>query len=154
MSGDVKKVKDIDESYFSYLTLIQGNIARMAGNSAIMKGFSATLIATLLGMFVSDDLEWYHIAIAVIPLISFIRLDVYYLQLERKYRNLYSIVAANQDLVIQFRCALDLKSPDLDEYQSQISEKAGFFKTLFSASVWKFYIWFLLFIATLIIFAA
>ena len=64
-----------------YLGLIQGNITRMAGNSAIMKGFAATFMAAILGMSVAESVKWYFVLVAVIPLLSFIRMDIFYLQL-------------------------------------------------------------------------
>jgi hypothetical protein len=135
-----------------YLGLIQATISRMAGNSAIMKGFAATLIAAMLGMSVAESVEWYYLLIAIIPLLAFIRLDVFYLQLERKYRNLYTLIAEKQVDCPHF--VLDLKSPILKDHQESINQNAGFWKTLCSVSVWQFYIWFIALAVVLMIFIA
>jgi len=154
MESDKTLVRNDDQNFFGYLSLIQGVVTRMAGNSALMKGFAATLIAAMLGMSIVETIKWYYIAIAVIPLIAFIRLDIYYLQLERRYRNLYKLIASNQDLVYVVRCTLDLKSPDLEKYKEEIKKNSGFFKTAFSASIWQFYVWFIILAFGLIIFVA
>ena len=68
----------------SYLNMLQGVITRMAGNSAIMKGFASTIIVAIFGMTVTEIVKWFYILIALIPMISFIYLDIYYLKLEKK----------------------------------------------------------------------
>ena len=141
-----------EQDHIGYLNLIQGNIARMAGNSALMKGFAATMIAAVLGMSVSESVQWYYIAISMIPVLAFIRLDIFYLQRERQYRNLYNIVAENKYL--NFKYTLDLNSPQLKGYRDAIYKNTGFIKTMCSVSVWQFYIWFIALAVALIIFTA
>ena len=145
-------VRDKGLQQVEYLGLIQATISRMAGNSAIMKGFAATLIAAMLGMSVVNSVEWYHLLVAIIPLLAFIRLDVFYLQLERKYRNLYTLIAEKE--VDDPHFVLDLKSPILKYHQESIKRDAGFWKTLCSVSVWQFYIWFVALAIVLMIFSA
>ncbi len=68
--------------------MIQAVIARLAQNSFLIKGWSVTLAAALLGLSTKDDntdLAWVAFgAVAVFAL-----LDARYLALERKYVNLY-----------------------------------------------------------------
>ena len=150
MSGN--PISNKEQDHIGYLNLIQANIARMAGNSALMKGFAATMIAAMFGMAVSELVKWYYIAILIVPLIAFIRLDVYYLQLEKRYRNLYTFVAEHRQY--NFNYSLDLKNSKFEEHRAAIDKDSGFFETLFSVSVWQFYIWFLALAVILIIFIA
>lgn len=135
-----------------YLGLIQGNITRMAGNSAIMKGFAATFMAAILGMSVAESVKWYFVLVAVIPLLAFIRMDIFYLQLEKRYRNLYDLIAEKK--IEDHHFALDLKAPVFEQHQAEINKNSGFFKTISSISVWQFYIWFVALAVSLIIFIA
>ena len=145
-------VKDSKQYQIEYLGLIQNNISRMAGNSALMKGFAATLVAAILGMCVSESVKWYYILAAVIPLFAFVRLDIFYLQIEKRYRNLYALIAEKQ--VDDHHFALDLKAPTFKKHKKAIYQDSGFFKTLCSVSVWQFYIWFIALAVALIIFIA
>lgn len=137
---------------FEYLNLIQGNISRMAGNSALMKGFAATILAAMLGMWLADNVKWYYIAVDLIPVIAFVRLDIYYLQLEKRYRNLYNLVVEGN--VEGHHYSLDLKGQALSRYKSSIYKGSGFFKTMFSTSIWAFYIWFFVLAVIIMIFIA
>lgn len=137
---------------FEYLNLIQGNISRMAGNSALMKGFAATILAAMLGMWLSDNVKWYYIPVALIPVIAFIRLDIYYLQLEKRYRNLYSLVIGGT--IEGHHYTLDLKGQALSMYKKMIYNGSGLFKTLFSTSILSFYIWFFALAVIIMIFIA
>ena len=123
----------------SYLNLIQGVVSRMAGNSAIMKGFAATTIAAMYGMCVAECVKWYYLIVAFIPLIAFIFLDVYYLQSERRYRNLYNLVAEKE--IPPGLLYLNLCNPYFDKFKSKINKNTGIFKTLFSISIIGFYAW-------------
>lgn len=152
MGEPTRNIRNYEQDHIGYLNLIQGNISRMAGNSALMKGFAATVMASMLGMCVAEMVTWYYIAIAIIPLLAFIRLDIFYLQLEKKYRNLYVLIA--EKAIDDPHYALDLKSPALQKHKKKINKGAGFFKTLCSVSVWQFYIWFIALAVTLIIFIA
>lgn len=123
------------------LSLIQNNISRMASNSALMKGFSATFLAALFGMAVESDMEWQYLMIAIVPIIGFISLDIYYLQLEKRYRNLYSLIIDGK--LRRYNFELNLNAPIFENFQDEIKKGTSFFKILFSVSVWRFYIWFI-----------
>jgi hypothetical protein len=111
----------------------------MGGNSAIMKGFAATTIAAMYGMCVAECVKWYYLIVAFIPLIAFIFLDVYYLQSERRYRNLYNLVAEKE--IPPGLLYLNLRNPYFDKFKSKINKNTGIFKTLFSISIIGFYAW-------------
>ena len=116
-----------------------------------MKGFAATVMASMLGMCVAEMVTWYYIAIAIIPLLAFIRLDIFYLQLEKKYRNLYVLIA--EKAIDDPHYALDLKSPALQKHK-KIPIFVSVTDITCSVSVWQFYIWFIALAVTLIIFIA
>ena len=103
-----------------YLNLIQGVVSRMGGNSAIMKGFASTTMAAMFGMCVTECIKWYYLLTAFIPLIAFIILDVYYLQIERRYRNLYNLVA-DKKIPPGFLC-LNLNDSYFDKFKSKINK--------------------------------
>jgi hypothetical protein len=75
------KKPNIDE-----LKLIQNVIARMGSNSFKIKGWAITLIVGALILKSGS----YSILIAFLPLLVFWILDAHYLQLEKKFRKLYS----------------------------------------------------------------
>lgn len=76
-----------------HLSLIEGIVSRMAHNSFLIRGWSVTLAAALIGFAASGSdrsLAWIAIgAVAVFAL-----LDARYLALERRYVELYERVAA------------------------------------------------------------
>jgi hypothetical protein len=152
MGNPTANFSNKEQDHIGYLNLIQGNIARMAGNSALMKGCAARMIAAMLGMAVSESAKWYYIAISLVPVLAFIRLDIFYLQRERRYRNLYNLVAENTYLDLKY--TLDLRSDKLQEYKDTIYKNSSFIKTMCSVSVWQFYIWFVALAVALIIFIA
>ena len=83
--------EQIKISKIEHLKMIEDIITRMANNSFLVKGWTVTLIAALL-IFADAKNNICFIWIAIIPIIVFWYLDSFYLQLERKYRQLYSFV--------------------------------------------------------------
>ena len=136
----------------SYLNLIQGVVSRMGGNSAIMKGFAATTIAAMYGMCVAECVKWYYLMVAFIPLIAFIILDVYYLRSERRYRNLYNLVAEKE--IPPGLLYLDLQNPYFNKFESKIDKNTGIFKTFFSISIVGFYAWLIVAGIAVVLFSA
>ena len=110
-----------------YLQMIQEIISRMSTISSVIKSFSITLavaIVTLIsGSFVKSWMLW----IFVITLISLMVLDIYYLILERKYRNLYENVRTDKHSI---------------DYSLTLSseENENVLKCIFSKSILIFYI--------------
>jgi hypothetical protein len=77
-----------DPNQIKHLEMIQAVVARLAGNSFLVKGWALTLAAGFFGFSVSSD----DAGIAVLglfPVIMFFGLDVYFLQAERLFRALY-----------------------------------------------------------------
>lgn len=70
-----------------YIEMLQGNIERMASNSANCKTWMLTIVSALMALqcSISDFNGW--IFLVVLPILLFWYLDVYYLHLERGMRN-------------------------------------------------------------------
>ena len=80
----------------SQLNMIQGVINRLAGNSFLLKGWTVTLFAALMGLASADSNRDFAL-IATFVVIVFGTLDAYYLALERSYRQLFVEQAARTD---------------------------------------------------------
>jgi hypothetical protein len=73
----------------THLGIIQGVISRMATNSASCKTWCVTVVSAIL-VIVADKGKPEFAWIAFMPAILFGALDVYYLSLEKGFRNSYS----------------------------------------------------------------
>ncbi|WP_197997456.1 hypothetical protein, partial [Gimesia panareensis] len=89
------------EKKIAHLNIIQSVISRMAGNSALLKGWAVTLVAATFAL-AAKDTDIRYILIAYVPTIAFWILDAYYLQQERLFRDLYKQVASKQEGDIDF----------------------------------------------------
>lgn len=116
----------------SYLQMIQGNIERMSTASAIFKGFAATIIAGLSG-FSFKETNTTILILAFIPVVSFLLLDAYYLNLERKYRYLYEQVRTDKKDV-----DFNLKLWTMSKCE-KCKSKTRIVDILKSPSIWLFY---------------
>jgi hypothetical protein len=75
-----------------YLQLVQGVISRMANNSFVIKGWSVTLTAALLGFAAKDnDASFAWIAAGAVAVFGV--LDARYLALERAFIQVYKAAA-------------------------------------------------------------
>jgi hypothetical protein len=86
--------KDFDGNQVKHMEMIQTVIARMAGNSSLVRGWALTLTGALLG-FAVDRSDSGLAATALIPVAFFWGLDTYYLRTERLFRALYNSVRTN-----------------------------------------------------------
>ena len=75
----------------SHLEMLQGVIQRMAENSRSCKLWSITALSAVLFLATRTGVPW-HSLIALVPLLLFFLLDVYYLSLERRFRDYYECV--------------------------------------------------------------
>ncbi len=73
----------------THLEMLQGVIQRMAENSRSCKLWSITALSAVLFLATRTGVSW-HSLIALVPLFLFFLLDVYYLSLERRFRDSYS----------------------------------------------------------------
>lgn len=69
--------------------MIQVVVERMGRNSFLLKGWTVTLVAALIGLSAAKSNSDFAIIAAAVSLI-FGFLDAYYLAVERKYRDLYN----------------------------------------------------------------
>ncbi|MDP8993545.1 MAG: hypothetical protein M3N07_00955 [Pseudomonadota bacterium] len=77
----------------AHLSMLQGIIDRLAGNSATAKNFCISLATAAAAIALAEnfpDLLW----LAAVVIAFFASLDAYYLALERAFRDTYSIVEA------------------------------------------------------------
>lgn len=67
----------------SHISMLQGIINRMAGNSANCKNWTVTLVAAMLVLLIDKNMQIPNTLICLIPIGLFYLLDCYYLGLER-----------------------------------------------------------------------
>lgn len=118
------------EKKMKHLELIANVIERMGNNSYQLKGWTVTLITILSAIAVKEADK--HIAfLFLVPLITFWLIDSKYLQLERKFRELYRQVANKDEAGINF--SMDIDSIPVKE------TKMAYPKCLFSSTEAGFY---------------
>ena len=81
--------------------MIEAIIERMGRNSFQLKGWAVTLV-TIIGALSATGTDRRFFIVTIIPLIAFWALDSYYLQIERKYKELYKNVATKPEEEIDF----------------------------------------------------
>ena len=124
---------NIPEKKIKHLEMIEAIIERMAKNSFQLKGWSMTLVA-LVGAFSSQGSDKRFMVIAFIPIIGFWLLDAFYLQQERRYKQLYKNVASKDEIDIDFNLDASLVTGNAKEL-----ERLCFCKCLFSKTIAWFY---------------
>lgn len=88
-SGMSNTVLDINSSAVqNYLTILQGVISRMAGDSANCKTWCVSIVSAIL-VLIADKGKPDYAFIALIPVALFCLLDAYYLAQERAFRDIY-----------------------------------------------------------------
>jgi uncharacterized membrane protein len=75
-----------------HLDYIQSAITRMAGNAFTIKGWSITVTTAVIGVASKSGDEMFAV-VGVLPIMLFWGLDAYYLSLERRFRQLFALVA-------------------------------------------------------------
>ena len=79
-----KRLKVFESSAVqSHISMLQGLINRMAGNSANCKNWTITLVAAMLVLLVDKEMQLPNAWLCLIPVGLFYLLDCYYLGLER-----------------------------------------------------------------------
>jgi hypothetical protein len=113
-----------------YLQMLQSVILRMAQNSFALKGWSVTLVTGLTALSFVGNNE-YVFLLSTLLVFIFWFLDSYYLQQERKYRDLYN------------RAVIDSDESNLFNFTSPIPNKMAktyFYQSLFSRTEAGMYI--------------
>lgn len=92
-----------------HLKMIEDVISRMGANSFLIKGWSITSIGGLVTLYVTKmttPRASVLLVIAVVACLIFWMVDAYYLQIERKYRQLYEQVREMDENDIDFSMEL------------------------------------------------
>ena len=81
-----------NEEIFKEIDLIQDCIKRMASNSFLVKGWALSVFAGVTAITKGENLNNIVLLLCttVVPFICFWVLDAYFLQIERKYRAMYT----------------------------------------------------------------
>ena len=115
----------------THLSIMQGVIGRMAGNSTSCKIQCVVLVTGIIVLVAQTQTSAYAL-LALIPTILFLYLDAHYLSLERGFRRSYSA----------FVCTLragPVTLADLYEVRPSKSGSTPLLTGLKSASIWPFY---------------
>ncbi|MFA6017538.1 MAG: hypothetical protein WC744_05645 [Patescibacteria group bacterium] len=119
------------ENKRKHLEFIQGVASRMAGNLFFLRGWTITLIATLLALFIKGNDSNYIIYFLITFIFVFWILDGYFLSQERLFRDLYDHVRKLDEKRIDF-------SMDTNDYKKY--KKNTLIFTMFSSSLLIFYL--------------
>lgn len=125
-------ISEASPSVQTHLGILQGVIERMAGNSAQAKAWCVTLVSAILVVVANNNKASYAF-IALVPTILFAALDVYYLALEKGFRNAYTQFVANLHHGITTTDDLFAVAPIGSASKLQ-------WKAIKSFSVWGFYV--------------
>ncbi len=115
----------------AYLQMIQSSIERMSSTSAIFKGFCATIVTGIAAVSFTE-INRGIMLLAFSPVICFLILDIYYLQLERRFRMLYDDVRLGNHQV-----DYDLVPPKIK--RSEEKTNATIISCILSPSIYLFY---------------
>lgn len=119
------------ENKRKHLEFIQAVVSRMAGNLFFLRGWTITLIAALLALFIKGNGSNYVIYFLIILILVFWILDGYFLSQERLFRALYNHVRKLDEKEIDF-------SMNTDEYKKD--EKNSWVCSMFSGTLLVFYL--------------
>src|ERR1044071_1280932 len=83
------KLNETSPSVQAHLGIIQNVIQRMGGNSTACKTWCITIVAGLL-IVIADKNKPHLALLALLPTLLFLGLDIFYLALEKGFRNSYN----------------------------------------------------------------
>jgi hypothetical protein len=122
-----KGLEDSEDAKLKHLELIHNVIARLAGNSFWLKGWSVTLVAAIFAV-AAKDAAVTLLSVAIIPTLAFWGLDAFYRGQEYIFREMHKDVVAGK---------LALMSMETCTYEKKWR---GWLGDLFSRSVWPFHL--------------
>lgn len=103
----------------------------MAANSAGCKTWCITTVSAILVIILNKDNK-FSAWIAIFPAFMFFVLDVYYLALEKGFRDSYKV----------FIDKLHTGKLEIEDLYSVVPSKTNFFwQSVKSISIWGFYLW-------------
>ncbi|RZQ67835.1 hypothetical protein EW639_04240 [Porphyromonas gingivalis] len=118
-----------EECKRQHLDHVQGVITRMAGNSFQIKGFCMAM-ATILGALYAANFRCESMIVLALISAACALVDAFYLQLERKYRELYKRSVAK----------MEEDRPHKEIYDMDVRKiKMNYWRCLFSKSLWMPY---------------
>jgi hypothetical protein len=119
----------MNENKPDYLCMIQEAIGRMSTTSSILKGFAATVVTGIAAISFTD-VNRYVLLLSVCPIISFMALDVHYLQQERRFRYLFDMVRQDKhDLDFAMKVVVpkeDIKGQKSASWTASVQQAYGF----------------------------
>ena len=115
----------------THLSIMQGVIGRMAGNSTSCKIQCVVLVMGIIVLVAQTKTSAYAL-LALIPTILFLYLDSHYLSLERAFRSSYG-------MSVSALHAGPVTLADLYEVRPNKSGSAPLLTSLKSPSIWPFY---------------
>lgn len=129
-------ILDKDDSR-QYILMLQDIITRMATNSSNCKAWTITIVTAMMAMMIAVPALHCLLLLILVPLILFCYLDIYYLSLEKDFRNLQAAYIA------KLKSKEDCSSMMFD-FNPQVlgvnKNKASFKKALLkSKSTWLMY---------------
>jgi len=119
------------ENKRKHLEFIQGVINRMASNLFFLRGWTITLIAALLALFIKSTNPNYIICFLLVLIFVFWILDGYFLSQERLFRALYNHVRKLDEKEIDF-------SMNTNDYKKD--KKNTWACSMFSSTLLIFYL--------------
>lgn len=120
------------ESVPAHLSILQGIIGRMAGNSTSCKIQCVVLVAGIIVLAAQTRTPGY-VLLALIPTCLFLFLDVYYLSLEFTFRKSYNAFVCKlhrNEVVLEDLYIVRPHSPSI---------RKSFLNRLHSKAIWPFY---------------
>lgn len=128
------------DAKIKHLEFIQTTINRMAHNSFLLKGWAMTVVGGVIAISFKEKMVHYP-AVAMTLVAFFWALDVYYLFIEKRYRDLYDEVRAKKEDVIDFSMHTNHHASCRNLHKAICSEaNAIFYGALFLVSGWVLYL--------------
>ena len=132
MDKEKEEYKENSQAVQAHLNILQSVIQRMSSNSTSCKTWCITLVSAILVVVANKDKPQYSL-IAIIPIALFLVLDSYYLSLEKRFRKSYNNFI---DKLYQGKIVAE----NLYAVNPSGNAPKVFFVSLFSFSVWPFYL--------------
>lgn len=121
-----------EDQKIQYLQMLQEPIGRMSTISSIFKGFAATIVAGV-ATWNYKTLCIEMLVLALVPILLFMLLDIYYLRIERKFRYWYEQVRTGKRPV-DFSLKIRLSCCEMYDANATVE------KCFCSPSIWLFYV--------------
>jgi hypothetical protein len=144
VSAEVATYHEFEPERIKHMEMIQAVVARLAGNSFLIKGWALTLTGAFLGFGVNKNSSGLAGA-AFLPIVVFWLLDTYYLRTERLFRELFTCVRSLDEDIEPFYMAATSK-----KFLTRVSMDAkSWWKTVLRPTLAWFYV--LLIVATVLV---